>query len=268
MFSPYYVRAGKQSPEDHVALNVALYSPRKGRWTMTERSAQSLRRDARTLAIGPSSLHWDDQMLSVEIEERGAVFGQKVRGQVRIHPESLVQRGFDLDPQGRHRWQPIATRARIEVDMPSPGVRWRGDAYIDSNFGSEPMEDRFIDWQWSRAHVGRETAVFYEGRRRDGSDFALSLMFGADGQPRALQAPPRSPLLPTCWLMPRHTRSDTWGQAKILKTWEDTPFYSRSALATQIEGQRAIGVHESLSLSRFRSRPMQWMLPYRMPRKA
>ncbi len=157
--------------------------------------------------------------------------------------------------------------------MPAPGIRWQGSAYLDSNFGNEPMEDRFYDWQWSRAHIlgnsgGRDTAVFYEGRRRDGSDFALSLLFGADGQPRALEAPPKSPLLPTCWLMPRYTRSDTWGQAKILKTWEDTPFYSRSALATQIEGQPAIGVHESLSLSRFRSKPMQWMLPYRMPRKA
>jgi len=262
------VSAGKQRPEDHVALNVALYGPRKSRWTMTERGQSSLRRDARTLAIGPSNLHWDGQMLSIAIDEVGAVFGQKVRGQVRVYPEALIARGFNLDSAGKHRWQPVATRARIEVDMPSPGLSWRGDAYVDSNFGSEPMEDRFIDWQWSRAHVGRDTAVFYEGRRHDGSAFALSLLFGPDGSPRLAEAPPKASLLPTCWLMPRHTRSDADGRARILRTWEDTPFYSRSALSTQVFGQPAIGVHESLSLTRFRSAPMQWMLPYRMPRKA
>ena len=272
VFSPYYVSAGKQHPENHVALNVALYGRRKSRWTMTERSQQSLRRDPQTLAIGPSNMHWDGTMLSLQIEEAGAVFGQKVRGQVRLHPQALVNRSFALDPAGRHRWQPIATRAHIEVDMPSPGLSWRGDAYIDSNFGDEPMESRFADWQWSRAHLfnkaaGGETAVFYEGRRHDGSDFALSLLFDQHGQPHEMEAPPKARLRPTNWLMPRHTRSDFGEGARILKTWEDTPFYSRSALATRIHGQHAIGVHESLSLNRFRSKPMQWMLPYRMPRQ-
>jgi carotenoid 1,2-hydratase len=32
-------------------------------------------------------------------------------------------------------------------------------------------------------------------------------------------------------------------------------------------GQNVVAVHESLSLDRFRSPVVQWMLPWRMPRK-
>ena len=75
---------------------------------------------------------------------------------------------FALDPAGRHRWHPVAPRARVEVTMTHPGVRWSGDGYFNSNFGDEPLEDGFDDWHWSRAHLKNDVAVLYEGRRRDG----------------------------------------------------------------------------------------------------
>jgi carotenoid 1,2-hydratase len=268
VFSPYYVSAGKADPYDHVSLNVALYGGLKGRWAMTERGRSALRRNAQTLAIGPSSLHWDGGCLSINIAEVGAVFGEKVQGSVRVYPQALVRQSFDLDSEGRHRWAPIATRARVEADFASPGLSWRGDAYVDSNFGSEPMEDRFADWQWSRAHLKQDTAVFYEGRRLDGSRFALALRVDRSGVVRMVEAPPTASLSPTSWLMPRQTRADAGRSAHIVKTWENAPFYSRSAVKTVLFGEPAIGVHESLSLTRFRTPMMQWMLPYRMPRRA
>ena len=55
--------------------------------------------------------------------------------------------------------------------------------------------------------------------------------------------------------------------ASVLSTWEDAPFYARSALETTLFGERVEAVHESLSLTRFVSPIVQWMLPFRMPRR-
>jgi carotenoid 1,2-hydratase len=265
VFSPYYLSAGKERPEDHVAINVALYGGGKSRWAMTERGARDLERSANHFRVGPSQIQWDGGCLALDIVERGAVFGESVRGRVKVHPEALVARHFPLDPAGRHSWHPIAARARIEVSFERPGLSWSGDAYVDSNFGSEPMERGFRDWQWSRAHVGREAAIFYEGVRTDGSHFALSLGIDRAGQVRPRETPPLAKLRTTNWLMPRTIRSD--GPARVLKTWEDVPFYSRSAVETRLDGQQALSVHESLSLTRFTSMPVQFMLPFRMPRR-
>lgn len=249
-------------------MNVALYGPRARRWAMTERGEGALRKAPDCLAIGPSAMCWDGQCLSFEIDERGAVFGERVRGRIRVWPEALVMRPFPLDPDGRHRWEPIATRARVEVALAAPALAWQGDAYVDSNFGAEPMEDRFRDWQWSRAHAGRDSLVFYEGRRLDGSNFALSLAIDPSGTPRAIEAPPVHHVIPTGWLMPRHVRSDAGHPAELARTWEDAPFYSRSAIGVRLFGEETLAVHESLSLTRFRSGIVQWMLPFRMPRRA
>lgn len=265
VFSPYYVQSGKVRPQDHVALNVALYGRGARRWTMTERGEPDLHRDRQTLSIGPSAMEWDGNRLTIRIDEVSAVFGQRVRGTVVLYPEALVGAEFALDSDGLHRWQPVATRARLEATFDQPGLSWKGDAYLDSNFGAEPMEARFARWQWSRAHVRDGTAVFYEGTRLDGGQFALSLRIDRQGMVHHRELPPLKHLRPSNWLMPRSTRSD--GRARVLKTWEDTPFYSRSALVTDLDGERALAVHESLSLTRFISPAMQWMLPYRMPRK-
>ena len=47
-------------------------------------------------------------------------------------------RVFALDSANRHQWWPMAPRARIEVDIDSLSVHWRGGGYLDQNFGSEP----------------------------------------------------------------------------------------------------------------------------------
>lgn len=257
--------AGKQRPTDHVALNVALYGRGARRWTMTERGDAQLQQSARELVIGPSAVRWTGQALEIDIDEVGAVFGEAVRGRVCIFPDSLAQQGFPLDPHGRHRWQPVAPRATIEARFERPGLRWSGDAYVDSNFGSEPMETRFRDWQWSRAHVPGGSAIFYEGVRLDGSRFDLALHIDRQGRAEPLAQPPLIGLRRSAWQMPRATRSD--GPARILKTWEDAPFYARTALQTRLFGADVLGVHESLSLTRFIHPVVQWMLPYRMPRR-
>lgn len=269
MFSPYYKASGRGDPLDHCALNVALYGP-GARWTMTERGRGAVRRDADSLAIGPSCVHWTGQALELAIEERdkrlGVPWQRRVAGRVRVIPEAMNGRAFTLDPAGKHRWHCLAPRARIEVRMERPELSWQGHAYFDSNFGSESLEEGFRVWHWSRAQARRGAVVCYEGIRRDGSAFASALRFGADGTPQEVETlPPVAPLPGTLWQMERKTRADR-GLASVLRTWEDAPFYVRSTLACRLFGEPVMAVQESLDLDRFANPVVQFMLPYRIPR--
>lgn len=270
MFSSYYKRSGRGDPLDHSALNVALYGP-GARWTMTERGRGAVARDADNLVIGPSALQWDGSGLTIAIEERdkrlGIPWQRRVAGRIRVIPEAVNGVRFGLDPAGSHAWHCIAPRARIEVAMERPGVRWSGSAYFDSNFGRESLEEGFRIWHWSRAHSRRGAVVTYEGIRRDGSPFASALRFATDGAPRQADLPMVAPLANTLWQMERRTRADR-GHARVVRTWEDAPFYARSTIASQLYGERVVAVQESLDLDRFASPAVQFMLPYRMPRVA
>jgi carotenoid 1,2-hydratase len=248
---------------------VALYGP-SARWTMTERGGNAVRRDADALQIGPSSVHWTGEALEIEIEEMdkrvGVPWQRRVAGRVRVVPEAMNAKAFALDPQGRHRWHCLAPRARIEVKMDRPELAWQGSAYLDSNFGSESLEEGFSVWHWSRAHGRRGSVVCYEGIRRNGRRFASALRFGPDGTPHEEEAlPPVAPLPNTLWQMERKTRADH-GLARVTRTWEDAPFYARSTLESHLFGEPVVAVQESLDLDRFKSPIVQFMLPYRIPR--
>jgi len=237
---------------------------------MTERGRGSLARDAATLAIGDSAMRWAGDKLVIDIEERAVWLGcpvhPVVRGRVIVEPEQWSGQPFALDPAGRHFWRGLAPRARIRVEMERPDLSWSGSGYFDSNWGSEPLEAGFADWQWSRAHLGSGAAVLYEGVRRDGSTFAAALRFDSQGRASEEALPPEAELPRTRWLMARKTRAEH-GFARVVRTWEDSPFYARSTIRGRLFGEKVLAVHESLSLDRFRSPVVQWMLPYKMPRE-
>ena len=266
VFSPYYKWSGRRDPENHCAINVALTGPRGKAWAMTERGRAHVRRDRASLVVGPSSVSWRGGALTIDVDQRSAPLGYPVRGRIRVFPLQLEDTAFQLDPAGRHRWHPVAPRARVEVAMGDPAVAWRGDGYLDSNFGDEPLEEGFVDWHWSRAHLKDEVAVLYEGSRRDGAPFGLALTCDRAGRWRELEPPPPARLPRTGWLIDRRTRADAGFTPRVLKTWVDAPFYARTLLETRLFGEDARAVHESLSLDRFRSPVVQTMLPYRMPR--
>jgi carotenoid 1,2-hydratase len=270
VFSPYYKKSGRGDPVDHACINVALYGPKGARWTMTERGRESVSRGSDHLAVGDSVVRWTGDALVIDIEEKaiwlGVPFHPPVRGRVVIEPEMWSGQRFALDPEGRHEWRSIAPRARVRVEMERPELSWSGSGYLDANRGNEALEEGFADWQWSRAHMGDEAAVLYEGVRRDGSSFASALRFDCQGRASEEALPLGAPLPATRWLMGRRTRADR-GHARVVRTWEDSPFYARSAVASRLFGRDVLAVHESLSLDRFRSPVVQWMLPYKMPRR-
>lgn len=268
VFSPYYKLSGRHQPANFCALNVSLNGPRGNAWAMTERGGGQIARNATTFAIGPSALHWNGDCLTIDIDERSAPIPYPVRGQVRVYPAQIGTTGFHLDPAGRHRWHPVAPRARVEVVMADPGITWQGDGYFDSNFGEEALEDGFVDWHWSRAHLRRDVAVLYEGTRRSGQPFELALRMDATGTWEDVVPPPRARLPRSAWGVRRITRADVDARPTVSRTWIDAPFYARSALNTRLFGEAVTAVHESLSLDRFRAPIVQMMLPFRMPRRA
>lgn len=238
---------------------------------MTEKGERDVARDEDNLQIGASQVRWTGDALEIDIEERDTrLFNpihRPVRGKIRVIPELRNETAFTLDAWGRHTWHCIAPRASIEVDIPEPGIRWQGSAYLDHNRGTESLEAGFRDWHWSRAHLGKDVAVLYEGRRRDGSEFASALRFSPDGTPQEMPLPMVAPLPRTLWQVERRTRGDR-GHAGIIRTWEDSPFYARSTIATRLFGEPVTAIQESLMLDRFKLPIVQFMLPYRMPRSA
>jgi carotenoid 1,2-hydratase len=268
VFSPYYAlarRRGRGDPLDHCALNVSLYGS-ANRWAMTERGRQRLVRDASSLVIGPSSLTWDGTMLTIRIDEWTAPWPSRIRGTVRLRPDALTDRIFPLDAAGQHRWRPIAPCSTIEVTLDEPALRWSGSAYFDLNAGDGPLDEAFHHWDWSRAIVPSGTAIFYDVKRKAGDDLSIAMHVDRTGCARTLDGPPVADLPRTLWRMPRMTRADAGHRPALLRTFEDSPFYARSLVASHLMGGPVTAIHESLSLDRFRTPWVKALLPFRIPR--
>ncbi|NQW94732.1 MAG: carotenoid 1,2-hydratase [Polaromonas sp.] len=273
VFSPYYANAFKSQGAavqagNHCAVNVALYGPGIRRWTMTERGQVSVQRHADQLVIGPSQLKWNGDHLQIDLNEISVPIPQRVRGTVRVYPDALCNYVNALDDAGKHRWGPIAPCARVEVDLAKPGLKWQGNAYLDSNEGDEPVTVPFKTWDWSRARMADgSTAVIYDVRQLSGARTLLAERFKPDGSWESFTPVPHREALPsTLWRIDRGIRADD-GKAQVLDTLEDTPFYARSLVQTQLLGEQVTAVHETLEPQRLKSRAVQMMLPWRMPRR-
>jgi carotenoid 1,2-hydratase len=237
---------------------------------MTERGSNSVERNAEHFRVGPSQLTWRGDHLEIDLNEISVPLPQRVRGTVRVYPDALCSYVNALDDQGKHRWGPIAPCARIEVDLVKPGLRWQGNAYLDSNEGDEPVTVPFKTWDWSRARLADgSTAVIYDVTQLNGARTLLAERFKPDGSWESFQAASKREALPsTLWRINRGVRSDTGTNSSVIETLEDTPFYARSLLQTQLLGEQVTAVHETIEPPRLKSRAVQMMLPFRMPRRA
>jgi carotenoid 1,2-hydratase len=269
VFSPYYAWSGRGDPEAHCAVNIALYRRRKHLWAMTERGRADVQRDAHALRIGPSRAHRDGALLHLDIDELSTPIPSRMRGSIAVDLSHMFSETYALDPEGRHRWRPIAPNAKIEVRLTRPNVAWTGRAYVDCNWGAEPPERAFSHWNWSRAHLAdHRSIVHYDVVLKSGLARSTSLRFGASGAAEPILNPPRTTTLrSTLWKLARKARGGD-EPAVLVRTLEDTPFYARSWLRAPIDGVQADIFHESLSLTRLTSPLVRAMLPFRMPRRS
>ena len=281
VFSPYYAWArwrqgdANANPDEHCAINLGLYDLSTERrhgnhWTMTERSAKSVTRDAMKLHIGPSALRWQNGELVATINEVTAPIPRRVKGHIRITPTVDVNANNHLvaiDGEGQHFWRPIAPTARIQVDFEQPNLQWKGHAYIDSNYGHSPLETAFKAWQWSRATLADgSTAVCYDVALVDGRKINLARRYSQSGAMENFAIAPATSIKTTRWGIKRDCLSAANVTPTIAATLESGPFYARSLIDTQWLGEPVTAVHESLSLTRFAKPIVQAMLPFRMPR--
>lgn len=269
VFSPYYAWSKKRDPYDHCALNIALYNPKNHLWAMTERDRDSIEIRRNNFHLGRSGLRWEKDALIIDVHETTAPIPRTLRGRIRLTADIINDREFLIDRAGRHRWRPIAPSARIEVDFDQPNIKWNGRAYLDMNEGEEPLEDVFEYWDWCRADISKnETAIVYNTDLWTGEKRSIAMKLSKNGSWEELGPLTTKPLDDTpIWRMRRRTLSDANGESpSIIKTFEDTPFYSRSMMNTEIMGQSCRAMHESLSGARLRAPVVKAMLPFRMPR--
>jgi carotenoid 1,2-hydratase len=234
---------------------------------MTERGRASLQRSPTRLSVGPSALSLTGDRLVIDINEWTVPVPKRLRGRVTVDLGPRFDTAFEIDRQQRHFWQPLAPLATASVDFDQPGLGWKGRAYVDMNRGSEPLEKGFRRWSWSRAEAGEATTILYDAEPRLGDRRTLALGYHRDGSITMTEAAPCQPLPRTGWMVSRDTRAEPARPARILRTLEDTPFYSRSLIAQGRPSSETRAVHESVDLDRFRSRWVQVMLPFKMPRR-
>jgi carotenoid 1,2-hydratase len=268
VFSPYYAWSNWQNPLQHCAINVALYrlDGAGGRWAMTERGEKAVTREPNFFRVGPSHIKWDQGSLVADINEITMPIPSRLRGTIRVTPEVMTNSQATLSQRGCHKWQPLAPRARVSLTFSAPHLAWEGPGYFDTNRGDEPLERAFINWHWGRTHVGADTRLFYDVYRRDQSQSRLAINIDHAGLLSQIPDPPTTQLDPTFWRVDRTAWADPLRPISVIKTLEDTPFYARSALRTQLNGQPAIMMHESLDLDRLKNPVIRAMLPFRMPR--
>ncbi|WP_439119880.1 carotenoid 1,2-hydratase [Marivita sp.] len=267
VFSPWYRWSGRKSPEDHVCINVATYGA-GGRFTMTDRGTPALRQTADTFTVGPSSMRWVNGQLVIDINEiSGPPLVSRVRGTITVTPSAITSVELPLTEDGAHVWRPFGPVSDISVDLEAPGWQWDGHGYFDANFGTRALEDDFSYWTWGRYPAAGGSTCFYDATRLDGSELGSGFHFDPDGTATEIDLPPQLEFKRSLWAVRRETRGDYGFRPRQVMNMLDAPFYSRSMVETRLNGEKTVGVHEALDLTRFRSPLLKPMLAVRVPRR-
>lgn len=267
-FSPSYGRArarGVASALSYCSMNVALYATRgPSAWAFRERGVEESARGENEITIGASTMRWEGDRLVVDLDERTVPSGRPLRGRVTVHPQAYTGLELPLDPQGEHRWWPVAPLARIEVDLASPRIRFSGHGYHDANAGAVPVESSFVDWSWSRARTDEGALLTYDLSCTSGAERSHAFAVSPAGVVTPLQNLGTARLARTRWGLARRTRVDRGHEARVVRSLEDGPFYARALVETRLGGRPAVAMHETLAAHRLRRAWVRTLTSFRL----
>ncbi len=163
--SGYSARAPKGArPDEHSAVNFALYrnGVRKA-WVLSEYPASEWSAGDDRVRIGHSSLAVGaDGRVTVEIDERSAPWGRRVRARIELRPLGPGHPELELVPGQPHYWRPRAPHAEARVEVDDPEVAFSGAGYFDANRGAELLGGGVPGWRGARLHRGDHTEIVYE----------------------------------------------------------------------------------------------------------
>ena len=270
-FSPTYAKAraaGVTMPWSFSALNVAIYGRDVRVWSLRERAAHCVH-NANCLRFGPSTMAWENEALVVRVDERTTPFGRPVRGTIRITPQVAPGPALALDTAQRHTWWPVAPVARIAVDMREPALRFEGHGYHDANAGDAPLESDFRGWSWARARDGDRALVTYDVMEARGTRRTHAFSIGAAGEGvTLLEDISPTPLPKGRWGVARHIAADCGADARIVRSLEDGPFYTRALVSTRLGGRPVVALQETLSAERLARSWVRFLTGFRMGKVA
>lgn len=255
-------------------MNVAVYgSPAVAPWrsgfALEERAISADDRASDGIQIGRSSLRWVGDRLQADLDERttplGHPFRRAIAGRVAFFPEALTGRELVIDRDEQHRWWPVSPVGRIEVDLPSLGVRFRGHGYHDANAGENSLADGFEHWSWSRARTSRGAALTYDAIDRSGikTSHAFRVRAGS-GDIEPIEATEEFARVRSAWGLPRDARIDAGATVRAVRSLEDGPFYYRALIDTRVDGEPVTAMYEALSGRRLRAAWVRFCTRYRM----
>ncbi|MFT4782398.1 MAG: carotenoid 1,2-hydratase [Paracoccaceae bacterium] len=234
---------------------------------MTDRGEDALGLSSTTLRVGPSQMHWTGDKLVIDVNELCWPHLGRLQGQIVVEPEAITNVELPLKPDGSHVWRPFAPLSRIKVDLNQKGWKWEGHGYFDANFGTAALEDDFSYWTWGRYPCREGSVCFYDADRRDGTELSVGVIFDKSGAAKVIKSPPKAKIRRSLWAVKRETRADAGTKPKQVKAMLDAPFYCRSAVEIQFDGENTVGVHEALDLNRFASPLLKPMLAVKVPRR-
>ena len=274
-FSPDYFRARRRGEGDaleHCAMHVALYGPRRSAsaFALEEGPIAGRHRAASEVHIGRSAIRDEGDRVVVELDERTTPapsynpLRRPVRGRIVLHVEARTSLTLPIDRRAAHLWWPIAPLARVEVELDEPRVSFRGHGYHDANAGEVALDAAFRDWSWSRARSSRGAVLTYDAVDRYGASRAHAFAVSPRGEVELREDTQRAPLPRTLWRIDRHARSDLGASARVIRSLEDGPFYTRALVETRLAGERVLAVQETLAAHRLRRRWVRFCTSYRM----
>jgi carotenoid 1,2-hydratase len=268
-FSPAYRKAralavrsgsGPVNPLSFSTMNIAL-SGAHTFWGMNEIDA--VKRSAFALTIGKSMMIAAADRLIVPLDEQAATGKGRLRGEVEVELGTLSSRAFDLTDEKKHSWAPIRQGARCQVRLKEPALSFVGSAFVDTNYGTEPLETSIVRWTRSEAYADAGTAwLSFESQSARGNH-ELNLISLDQSVERTTFAAPPLALKKSRFGLQSSVRLDEITRVTVL---EDTPFYVRNLIVGR-QGPHDVRVfHEHVDLTRFKAGWMQALIPLAMRR--